>query len=139
MSYSLLSNHQCRQDVIPTKCIATFSRHKDQVWIVKFSKTGEKLASLCKDGSICIWGLSYLTTFELRCLLEISTKFIQVVCINWTNTSDDFLVTAGKDKFASIWSIKTGQNILQLDKHTDSIQSAIFGPDDTKVFTISID
>jgi len=71
--------------------------------------------------------------------LEISTKFTQVVCINWTNTSDNFLVTAGKDKFASIWSIKTGQNVMQLDRHTDSIQSAIFGPDDTKLFTLSID
>ena len=70
---------------------------------------------------MCIWALTYSSNFELRCLLEISTQFQQVVCINWTNTGDDFLVTAGKDKSASIWSMKTGQNVLQLDRHSESI------------------
>lgn len=73
-SYSLLSNHQCRQDALPTKCIATLPRHKDQVWLVRFSRKGDKFASLCKDGTICIWGLSHSASFEVKCLTEIGTK-----------------------------------------------------------------
>jgi WD40 repeat protein len=114
-NYSLLSNHTCRLDALPSKCIATLSRHKDQVWIVKFSSTGEKIASLCKDGSICIWSLALTSTIELKCLLEIITKFSLILCINWTNTSDDFLVAAGKDKLVEIWSAKTGANVLSLE------------------------
>jgi WD40 repeat protein len=79
------------------------------VWIVKFSRTGEKLASLCKDGSLCVWKLAHKAlTFEVTCLLEISTKLAQVVCINWSQASDDYLLTAGKEKAISVWSAKSG-------------------------------
>ena len=49
------------------------------------------------------------------------------------------MVTAGKDRYALVWDIKTGKNVLKLDGHANSIQSAIFNQDDTKIFTIGID
>ena len=53
--------------------------------------------------------------------------------------SDKWLVSAGKDKAASIWDSASGKCMLKLDRHTDSIQSAQFSHDDTKVYTIGID
>ena len=35
--------------------------------------------------------------------------------------------------------MKTGKNVLKLEGHTNSIQSAIFNNDDTNVLTIGID
>ena len=48
-------------DVIPQKCIATITKHKDQVWMVQFSSVvGDQLATVCKDGTVCIWKLKWL-------------------------------------------------------------------------------
>ena len=45
---SLLSNYACSSDVIPTKCIATLTKHTDQVWFVQFCNvSGELMASVC--------------------------------------------------------------------------------------------
>ena len=59
--FSLLTDHQCSTDVIPQQCIATLKAHKDQVWLVQFCNVmGDKLASVCKDGSLCIWSIRWL-------------------------------------------------------------------------------
>lgn len=41
--------------MIPTKCIAVLNKHKDEVWQVKFSSSGKKMASIGKDNMVCIW------------------------------------------------------------------------------------
>ena len=59
--------------------------------------------------------------------------------LNWTNTTDDWFVTAGKDKYATVWDANTGKQVLKLEGHSSSIQAAIFSFDDKKVFTVGID
>jgi hypothetical protein len=53
--YSLLEDHVCSKQMLPSKCIATLTKHKDEVWSVKFSITGKRLASMGKDNLIYIW------------------------------------------------------------------------------------
>ena len=71
--FSLLSDHHCSTDVIPQKCIATITKHKDQVWLVQFSNVkGDKLASVCKDSTVCIWILKWqvdqgIQAVEIKC------------------------------------------------------------------------
>ena len=58
--YSLLEDHICTKQMIPTKCIAVLSKHKDEVWCVKFSMSGKKLASIGKDNIIYLWSLQQI-------------------------------------------------------------------------------
>ena len=51
----MLEDHKCTKHMLPTKCIATLSKHKDEVWSVKFSPTGKRLVSMGKDNLIYIW------------------------------------------------------------------------------------
>jgi WD40 repeat protein len=53
--YSLLEDHHCSKQMLPTKCVAVLKRHKDEVWIIKFSNSGHKLATIGKDNVIVIW------------------------------------------------------------------------------------
>ena len=104
---------------------------------------GDKLASICKDGSLCIWEVKWqnvqgLQSVQVRCLHAIQTKNT-LTQLNWSNTTDDWFVTSGKDKYATVWSAKTGRQVIKLDGHSSSIQAAIFSHDDRKVFTIGID
>lgn len=43
--------------MLPTKCIAVLRKHKDEVWNVKFSSSGNKLASVSKDNIIYLWNM----------------------------------------------------------------------------------
>ena len=71
--------------------------------------------------------------------MAIQTKMNTLQSLNWTNTTDDWFVTAGKDKYATIWDANTGKQVLKLEGHQSSIQAAIFSFDDKKVFTVGID
>lgn len=62
-----------------------------------------------------------------------------MLALNWTNTDDRWILTAGSDNCARIWDTRTGRLVLVLEKHKDTIQQAIFSPDDSKVVTIGTD
>jgi len=78
--FSLLSDHLCSMDVIPQNCIMSLKAHRDQVWLVQFSNVmGDQLASVCKDGTLCIWSVKWLNreglqSVEVGCKLAIHTK-----------------------------------------------------------------
>ena len=82
---------------------------------------------------------STVQTVDIRCHLQIYTKHNNISSINWSNTSDKYILTAGKDKFAVIWDVQTGKNVLKLEGHSSHIQTAIFSKDDKKIFTIGTD
>ena len=113
--------------------------------MVQFSAFGgDQLATVCKDGTILIWKMrwvpeSMVQTVDIRCHVQISTKHNSICSINWSNTSDKYIVTAGKEKFAIVWDAETGKNVLKLEGHINCIQTAIFSKDDKKIFTIGID
>jgi WD40 repeat protein len=49
--------------MIPSKCIGVLKgRHKDEVWIVKFSPSGNRLASVGKDNMVYLWSLSKINS-----------------------------------------------------------------------------
>jgi len=54
-SPSLYSDHTCDRNQFPLQTIKTLSNHTDEVYCVKFSHDGKKMASASKDKSIIIW------------------------------------------------------------------------------------
>lgn len=53
--HSLLIDHSCDSAAFPSATIRVLSGHKDEVWDIKFSHDGTKLASSSKDSSVIIW------------------------------------------------------------------------------------
>ncbi|KAF3666416.1 Transducin family protein / WD-40 repeat family protein isoform 2 [Capsicum annuum] len=54
---SLLTDHQCGRDQIPSLTMQILREHKDEVWFLQFSHNGKYLASSSRDGSVIIWEL----------------------------------------------------------------------------------
>jgi WD40 repeat protein len=59
--------------------------------------------------------------------------------LNWSNASDRWLVSAGKNPVANIWDTTTGKVACSLKRHTNDIMAAVFSHDDTRLFTLSLD
>ena len=60
----MLKDHSCPPSLIPTNCLATLRKHKDQVWFCKFNPQGTKFATVCKDGIILIWSMTRVAESE---------------------------------------------------------------------------
>jgi WD repeat-containing protein 26 len=58
--HSLLTDHTCDSDAFPSATIKILSGHKDEVWDIKFSHDGTKLASSSKDSCVIIWDIEVL-------------------------------------------------------------------------------
>jgi WD40 repeat protein len=54
-SPSLYSDHTCDRNQFPSLTVELLSDHSDEVYCVKFSNDGTKMASASKDKSIIIW------------------------------------------------------------------------------------
>lgn len=54
-SPSLYSDHTCDRNQFPSSTVEILSDHVDEVYCVKFSNDGTKMASASKDKSIIIW------------------------------------------------------------------------------------
>ncbi len=53
--HSLLTDHTCDSSSFPSATVKVLSGHKDEVWDLKFSHDGTKLASSSKDSCVIIW------------------------------------------------------------------------------------
>jgi len=45
----------CQKVNLPTHCVAILNAHKDEVWLVKFSSSGNLVGSVGKDNLLVIW------------------------------------------------------------------------------------
>ena len=53
--HSLLTDHSCDSNAFPSATIKVLIGHKDEVWDIKFSHDGTRLASSSKDSCVIIW------------------------------------------------------------------------------------
>lgn len=53
--HSLLTDHTCDSNAFPSATIKVLTGHKDEVWDIKFSHDGTKLASSSRDSCVIIW------------------------------------------------------------------------------------
>lgn len=53
--HSLLTDHSCDSAAFPSVTIKVLIGHKDEVWDMKFSHDGTRLASSSKDNCVIIW------------------------------------------------------------------------------------
>lgn len=77
--------------------ILDLTRHTGQVWQVKFSNDGSRLASSGQDGSVIIYDVN---TFEVLQVLSDHDQGVGNVA--WS-PDDSMIVTCSQDRKARLW------------------------------------
>ena len=93
---SLFSDHVCDRSQFPLQAIHQLS-HSGEVWFVKFSHDGTRLATSGDERSVIIYDT---TTFEAIHTLTEHTQHVAYVA--WS-PDDTRLITCSHDKTARVW------------------------------------
>lgn len=109
-SPSLYSDHSCDRNLFPTEVLHELEQ-PGEVWQIRFSHDGKRLASCGADSFTYIWDMA---TFSLAFKLgsehgdQTDPKDKGVGNIAFS-PDDSMLVTCGRDKCASIWDLKVSE------------------------------
>ena len=87
----------CDRSQFPTEVIYELDKQAGEVWQVRFSHNGTRLASCGSDRAVYIWDV---TTFDL--LFKLDGHEGGVGNIAWS-PDDSMIVSCGRDRFARIW------------------------------------
>ncbi|RKF55099.1 WD repeat-containing protein 26 [Erysiphe neolycopersici] len=132
-SPSLYQDHTCDRSKFPSHSVIELDKHSGEVWQVKFSNDGTKLASCGEDGTCIIYEVG---TFDLLQTLIISE--LGISSIAWS-PDDCLIVTCANDKHATLWNSSTGVSRRKLPKFGEPVSSCVWAPDGQSFVTGCLD
>lgn len=102
-SPSLYLDHNCDRDDFPTKAVLDLKHHKDEVWYLKYSHDGTKLASTSKDNTIIIYETA---TYQVLHHLE-EHQGSGVTQLAWSPDDTKIISCCSQpENSARIWDVK---------------------------------
>jgi WD repeat-containing protein 26 len=105
-SPSLYQDHKCDATNFPMQPVLDLTKHAGQVWQVKFSNDGSRLASCGGDGSVIIYDVeSDIGTFQVVRVLSDHEQ--GVASFAWS-PDDKLMVTCSQDRKARLWNVDVG-------------------------------
>ena len=134
---SLYSDHGCSRDGFPLRTSTLLEEHTDEVWHVRFSPDGRKLASGSRDRTVLIYDTS---SFEVLHRLSDHTK--EVTAVSWSPDSTK-LISCSKDAKARVWDVDSGRCLATYQHrggdNVYAITEAAWAPDSRSFVTSSHD
>ena len=134
---SLYSDHMCSRDGFPLRTHIQLEEHSDEVFHVRFSPDGTKLASASMDKTAIVYDTS---TFAIIHRLREHSK--EVTSVAWSPDSSK-LITCSKDSKARVWDVEKGTCIATYEHRTSdssyAITEAAWHPDSESFVTASHD
>ncbi|XP_057481856.1 WD repeat-containing protein 26 homolog [Actinidia eriantha] len=123
---SLLSDHQCGRNQIPSQTLQVLNTHEDEVWFLQFSHKGKYLASSSKDRSIIIWEVKDSGQVVLKHTLTGHQK--PVLTVSWS--PDDYqLLTCGQEEVIRRWGVNSGECLYVYERPGVGLISCGWFPD----------
>lgn len=140
-SPSLYVDHTCDRNDFPMKPALELRNHKDEVWYLKYSHDGTKLASASKDNTVVIYD-----TTNYKPLFNLNEHEAGIAHVAWS-PDDSKLITccAQQECSAKIWDMKvshfcdlhsraltlpqTGRHIQTINDFTYPCTTAAWTPD----------
>lgn len=105
-SPSLYVDHGCDRDDFPSKTVLELRHHTDEVWFLRFSHDGTKLATTSKDATVVIYDT---TTFKV---LHTLAEHKSGVCYVAWSPDDTRLISCvqaqAQENSAFVWDTKVG-------------------------------
>ncbi|TVY41194.1 putative WD repeat-containing protein, partial [Lachnellula subtilissima] len=122
-SPSLYQDHECDATNFPMQPVLELTKHASQVWLVKFSNDGSRLASCGGDGSVIIYDVG---SFEVQRVL--SDHEDGVASFAWS-PDDSMMVTCSQDRKARLWDVNTGTIKAVIPRFGEPSTSCAWAPD----------
>jgi WD repeat-containing protein 26 len=134
---SLLSDHLCLRSAFPSLNSQVLREHEDEVWVVRFSNDGRKLASGGKDKKVILWELEdgmsmgFGLTSKKRNEFKMSKKLLgfeyEIGVLSWS--PDDSLILAAGEHVIGMWNVSDGKFLNKKeDKHTYHVTAICWLP-----------
>ncbi|KAI3457672.1 hypothetical protein Pfo_014335 [Paulownia fortunei] len=150
---SLLTNHQCGREQIPSQTLQILKEHTAEVWFLQFSHNGKYLASSSSDCLVIIWEDYYMLANHLMLgsvnLLQLvqvqATGRVSVIQrlsghkkpvshISWS--PDDLqLLTCGVEEAVGLWDIPSCQRLHVYEISGLGMVSCGWFPDGKIIYT----
>ncbi|KAM7189629.1 vacuolar protein sorting-associated protein 1 [Naviculisporaceae sp. PSN 640] len=131
---SLYSDHLCDRAQFPSEILLDLDKHVGEVWQVRFSNDGTRLASCGLDKNVLIWRVP---SFDILYRLE-AHEGGEVCNLAWS-PDDTMIVTCGKDRYAKIWNTETGNCIRILERFEEPVSCCVWLPDGRSFITGTFD
>ncbi|KAL7162935.1 hypothetical protein ACSBR2_039111 [Camellia fascicularis] len=123
---SLLSDHQCGRNLIPSRTLQVLHAHEDEVWFLQFSHNGKYLASSSKDRSAIIWEVKDNGQLVLKNTLTGHQK--PVSAVSWS-PDDCQLLTCGLEEVIKRWDVNSGECLYVYERPGVGLVSCGWFPD----------
>ncbi|TVY55385.1 WD repeat-containing protein, partial [Lachnellula suecica] len=122
-SPSLYQDHICDATNFPMQPSRDLTKHAGQVWQVKFSNDGSRLASCGADGSVIIYELP-----SFQVLHALSEHEQGVGSFAWS-PDDSMIVTCSQDRKARLWDAQSGELKFAIPRFGEPASSCAWAPD----------
>jgi WD40 repeat protein/serine/threonine protein kinase len=109
----------------------TLEGHMEKVWSVSFSKDGKRLLTLSWDLTAKVWNVARGTL--------ISTLEGESDIASASFSPDGTRVVAAAENLARVWDVDTGEVVFSLEGHGETVESASYSADGTRIVTSSWD
>lgn len=110
-SPSLYSDHMCDRDNFPLRTKLELAGHTGDVWAVKFSHSGDKLASCGSDGYTIIYDTKTWAILSRLAAAPSDSSLGKGVCSIAWSPDDTKIVTCGQNKLAKIWNTRVSRTV----------------------------
>ncbi|EFX01031.1 WD domain containing protein [Grosmannia clavigera kw1407] len=132
-SPSLYADHYCDKSNFPSQVMCELHDGAGDVWQVRFSHDGKRLASCGAGHYVIIWEVP---TFKV--LLKLDGHVTGVGDISWS-PNDTMLVSCGRDNQARIWDTRTGLLLRLFERFDEPVSSCVWATDGLSIVLGSFD
>mmetsp|Transcript_18473 Transcript_18473/g.29456 ORF Transcript_18473/g.29456 Transcript_18473/m.29456 type:complete len:581 (-) Transcript_18473:101-1843(-) len=142
-SLTLLHDHSCSLGEIPKTCLYILDEHKDEVWCVKFSNKGDRVASASKDKSVIIWEVGCAPNRSPRVMFRLHGHSKPPSFLSWSS-NDKLLLSSDNTSCFKVWDLETQKCLLAVparelpDSAPDSVMACAWHPDGKHVISGSL-
>ncbi|XP_076371777.1 chromatin assembly factor 1, p105 subunit [Tachypleus tridentatus] len=135
---------------IGVECVADLSRHTKPVNIVRFSPSGEILASGDDEAALILWKQQEKEQPDIFVEEEVQNKehwgvfkmlrgHIEDICdLSWAPESN-YIISGSVDNSAILWDVQKGKNIGLLSEHKGFVQGVSWDPLNQYLATLGSD